>query len=85
MVYKGVGRHGRARVQVQVEVLLDCMRRKGFFSQGEPPGIRMAAAKALASLGTAESGAALQKALDSEPKGEEREMLRRLLDRSAAP
>jgi len=66
-------------------VLLDCMRRKGFFSQGESPGIRMAAAKALASLGTAESGAALQKALDSEPKGEERETLRRLLDRSAAP
>ena len=36
-------------------VLLECMRRKGFFNAGEPPAIRMAAAKALAALGTPEA------------------------------
>jgi HEAT repeat protein len=62
-------------------VLLECMRRKGFFSAGEPPAIRLAAAKALAAIGTPEAVIALQKAVDAEPKGEERETLRRLMDR----
>ncbi len=66
-------------------VLLECMRRKGFFNAGEPPAIRMAAAKALAALGTPEATAALQRAADAEPKGEERETLRRLLERSEVP
>ena len=61
------------------------MRRKGFFGGGEPPAIRLAAAKALAAIGTPEARAALQKAAEAEPKGEERETLVRLLDRPAAP
>ena len=66
-------------------VLLECMRRKGFFSAGEPTAIRMAAARALAALGTPEARAALQRTVDAEPKGEEREALRRLLDRPVGP
>ncbi len=66
-------------------VILECMRRKGLFNAGEPPAIRMAAAKALAALGTPEASAALQKAADAAPMGEERDSLRRLLDRSVAP
>jgi HEAT repeat protein len=66
-------------------VILECMRRKGFFSAGEPPAIRMAAAKALAALGTPEADAALQRAVEAEPQSEEREILRRLLDRPVAP
>jgi hypothetical protein len=66
-------------------VILECMRRKGFFNAGEPPAIRMAAAKALAALGTPEADAALQRAVEAEPQSEEREILRRLLDRPVAP
>jgi HEAT repeat protein len=65
--------------------LLECMRRKGFFSPGEPSAIRMAAAKALAAMGTTEARAALRKAADAEPKGEERDLLHRLLKGSVAP
>jgi hypothetical protein len=68
-----------------VPVLLECMRRKGFFSAGEPPTIRLAAAKALAILGTPETQAMLKKAAEAEPKGEERDTLMRLLDRSVIP
>jgi HEAT repeat protein len=66
-------------------VLLESMRRKGFFNAGESPAIRMAAAKALAALGTPEADDALQKAVDAEPQSEERETMRRLLDRPVAP
>ena len=62
-------------------VLLECLRRKGFFGGGEPQAIRLTAAKALAALEIPEARAALQRAVDSEPKGEDRETLRRLLDR----
>jgi hypothetical protein len=62
-------------------VLLECLRRKGFFGGGEPPTIRLAAAKALAGIGTPEAQTALERAVAAEPKGEERESLRRLLDR----
>jgi HEAT repeat protein len=65
--------------------LLECLRRKGFFGGGEPPNIRMAAARALAALGTPEARAALQKTADTEPKGEERELLQRLLGRPGTP
>jgi len=68
-----------------VPVLLECMRRKGFFSAGEPSGVRMAAAKALAAIGTPEARAAIQKAADTEPKGEERDILHRLLDHPVVP
>ena len=62
-------------------MLVECLRRKGFFGGGESQPIRLAAAKALATLGTPEAHAALQRAVDGEPKGEDRESLRRLLDR----
>jgi len=65
-------------------VLLECLRRKGFFSAGEPPAIRMAAAKALATLGTPEARNALQKAAEAEPKGEDRDLLLRLLSQVGA-
>jgi hypothetical protein len=61
--------------------LQDCMRRKGLFSSGEPPAIRVAAARALAALGTPEARALLKKAADAEPKGEERDLFQRLLER----
>jgi hypothetical protein len=66
-------------------VLLECLRRKGFFGGGETQPIRLAAAKALAALGTPEARGALQKAVEAEPKGEEREAMRRLMDRPVAP
>ena len=65
--------------------LLECMRRKGFFNPGEPSAIRMAAAKALVALGTPEARAALQKMAATEPKGEERDLLQRLLQGPVAP
>ena len=61
-------------------VLQEGLRRKGFFGGGEPPAIRLAAAKALVAIGTPEALAMLHRALETEPKGEERESLRRLLD-----
>ncbi|GLH74639.1 hypothetical protein GETHLI_31410 [Geothrix limicola] len=64
-------------------VLLECIRKKGFFGGGEAPPIRLAAAKALAALGTPEARAALQKTVEAEPKGEEREAMNRLLERPA--
>jgi hypothetical protein len=68
-----------------VPALLECMRRKGFFSPGEPSGIRMAAAKALAMVRTPEARASLQKAASAEPKGEEHDLLHRLLKGPVAP
>jgi hypothetical protein len=66
-------------------VLLECLRRKGFFGGGESPAVRLAAAKALVALGTEEALAALQRIVDSEPKGEERESLRRLFQPPVQP
>jgi hypothetical protein len=66
-------------------VLLECLRRKGFFGGGETQPIRLAAAKALAALGTPEARAALQRAVQAEPKGEDRESMNRLLDRPVQP
>jgi hypothetical protein len=68
-----------------VPVLLECLRRKGFFGGGESPAIRLAAAKALVAIGTPEALAAFQRAVEAEPKGEERESMRRLLDRPVQP
>jgi hypothetical protein len=65
--------------------LAECLKRKGFFGGGEPPTIRLAAGKALAALGTPEALALLQRTVNAEPKGEEREALRRLLDRPGLP
>lgn len=66
-------------------VLLECLRRKGFFGGGETQPIRLAAAKALAALGSPEARAALQKAVEAEPKGEEREAMRRVAERPVLP
>lgn len=72
-----------------IPVLLECLRRKGFFSLGvggqESPAIRFAAARALAVQGTPEALAALQRVVASEPKGEEREAMRRLLEPPVQP
>ena len=76
---------GQIAAPKAVPVLLECMRRKGFFGGGEPPAIRLAAAKALVAIGTPEALAALQRVVADDPKGEERETLRRLLDRSVQP
>ena len=58
--------------------LLQCLRRKTLFSQGEDPPIRLAAARALALLGTPEALASLAKAAAAEPKGETRDALARI-------
>lgn len=65
--------------------LLECLRRKGFFGGGEGPAVRLAAAKALAAIEAPEAHAALQRYVDSEPKGEQRDTLQRLLDRPVLP
>lgn len=66
-------------------VLLECLRRRGFFGGGEQPVIRLAAAKALLFLDTPDAIHALQRLADSEPKGEEREAFRRLLEPPVQP
>jgi HEAT repeat protein len=58
-------------------VLADLLRRKGFFGGAEPLSVRLAAARALCALATPEARAQLQKILDSEPKGEDRDALHR--------
>lgn len=59
--------------------LLVCLRRKTLFSNGEEPPIRLAAARALAALASADALSALDKATKAEPKGEVRDALARLL------
>jgi hypothetical protein len=68
-----------------VPTLLECLRRKGFFGGGEAPAIRLAAARALAAVETPEALAALQRVAAAEPKGEEREQFRHLLERPVQP
>jgi len=63
-----------------IPVLSDLLRRKGFFAGAEPLPIRLAAAKALGSLGSPEAQALLRKILEAEPRGEDREALRRTLE-----
>ena len=60
-------------------VLSELLQRKGFFASTESLPIRLGAAKALAGLGSPASQALLQKVLGSEPKGEDREALRRVV------
>ena len=59
--------------------LLECLRRKTLFRSGEPSPIRLAAAKALATLGTPEAQTALAQVAAREPKGAERDSLCLLL------
>jgi hypothetical protein len=66
-------------------VLAELLRRKGLFSAAEPQAIRMSAARALSALGLPEAREALQRVIDAEPRGEDREAFLRLLSRSVAP
>jgi HEAT repeat protein len=65
--------------------LLECLRRRGFFGGGEQPNIRLAAARALLALDTPEAIHVLQRLADNEPKGDEREAFRRLLEPQVQP
>ncbi|HEX9011201.1 MAG TPA: HEAT repeat domain-containing protein [Holophagaceae bacterium] len=60
-----------------IPILAELLRRKGFFGSAEPLSVRLAAARALSTLGDPEARAQLQRILDSEPKGEDREALHR--------
>ena len=66
-----------------IPVFLECLRRKGFFTGGESPDIRLASAKGLAALRTQEALDALKRVVESEPRGAERDALRQLLDQQA--
>ncbi len=68
-----------------IPVFLECLRRKGFFTSGESPGIRLASAKGLAALRTQEALDALKRVVEGEPRGPERDTLRQLLDQQAPP
>ena len=59
--------------------LSELLRRKGFFAGAEPLPVRLGAARALLALESPEAQALLEKILDSEPKGEDREALRRVV------
>lgn len=60
-----------------IPVLVELLRRKGFFGSAEPLSVRLAAARALGALPDPGARAQLQKILDSEPKGEDRDALHR--------
>jgi len=66
-------------------VLLECLRRRGFFGGGEQPPIRLAAARALLTLDTPEAIHTLRRLADNEPRGDERDAFRRLLEPPALP
>ncbi|MBI1752726.1 MAG: HEAT repeat domain-containing protein [Acidobacteria bacterium] len=61
--------------------MLECVKRKGFFGGGESQPIRLAAARAMAALGTPEAMNALKKTVEGEPKGEERDAMLRLMEK----
>lgn len=68
-----------------IPVFLECLRRKGFFSSGEPSAIRLASAKGLAALQTPEAREALKRVVEGEPRGAERDELRLLLEQRVEP
>ncbi len=68
-----------------IPVFLDCLRRKGFFTSGEPPAVRLASAKGLAALQTPEAREALKRVVEGEPRGAERDQLRQLLEQQVEP
>jgi HEAT repeat protein len=63
-------------VAALVELL---QKKKGLFSGSEPFEIRLAAARSLKGIGTPEARWALQKAIEQEPKGRERDALEQIL------
>ena len=60
-----------------IPLLAELLRRKGFFGGAEPLALRLAAARALAVLPAPEARAQLQRLLEAEPKGEDRDALLR--------
>ncbi|NTW86328.1 MAG: HEAT repeat domain-containing protein [Holophagaceae bacterium] len=68
-----------------IPVFLECLRRKGFFSSGEPSAIRLASAKGLAALQTPEAREALKRVVEGEPRGAERDELRLILEQRVEP
>jgi hypothetical protein len=54
-------------------------KKKGLFAASEPFEIRLAAAKSLRGIGTPEARWALQKVIEQEPKGRERDALEQIL------
>ena len=66
-----------------VTPLAELLKRKGFTffsSPAESPDIRLSAARALASIGLPEAFAALEKALEAEPKGPDRTAMEQILN-----
>ncbi len=74
---------GVIRDTAATQVLLGLLRRQGrFFSSAvEPSELRMAAARALLALGSAEAKAGLIQVLETEPNNADREQLRQMLGR----
>ena len=68
-----------------IPVFLECLRRKGFFTSGEPSAIRLASAKGLAALMTPEARAALKRVVEGEPRGAERDQMRLFLEQQVEP
>ncbi|HJW09061.1 MAG TPA: HEAT repeat domain-containing protein [Holophagaceae bacterium] len=63
-----------------VPALVELIRRKGLFGAGAESGaIRVAAAQALAAVGTPDAKAQLKRLLDAEPKGLERDVMAKLV------
>jgi hypothetical protein len=60
--------------------LAELVRRRGFFTGTESAPVRLAAARALANLGTPAASALLKSVLDAEPRGEFREALMGLME-----
>jgi HEAT repeat protein len=67
---------GAPPVAALVELL---QKKKGLFSGSEPFEIRLAAARSLKGIGSPEARWALQKAIEQEPKGRERDALEQIL------
>lgn len=62
-------------------VLAELLRRKGLFGATEPQAVRLSAARALAAQGLPEAREALQRVIDAEPRGEDREAFLRFQGR----
>ena len=66
-------------------VLIDLVRRRGFFANVEPHAIRLAAARALWALGTPEAQEALRRLGGTEPRGEFRQALLEIVEGPVLP
>jgi HEAT repeat protein len=65
--------------------LAELVRRRGLFAASEPQAIRLCAARALLALGLPEAQQALRRVIETEPKGETREALGKLLAPPQSP